>query len=235
MNYNNKKIYFNEIKKFMIIKPFCYKNFKKRSYDKINFNEKDKILVSQLISNKDIKNFDDEKNNKEFEYEINKSFFKNKKELLILEVDLTQRILIFGFYIFVLLVTIYCFIYVFKRKEKRLIYKVIMFTIGLLLLSILLNFPNSLKKFITKVYLYDSGEKLRLDYYFYKSEVVDIANFIKLKPNNNVIDIKEYKKLLIEGYPIMVNGKLKVVSRNSKFYYKDIYKEIENGTKFKII
>ena len=81
----------------------------------------------------------------------------------------------------------------------------------------------------------DSGDKLRLDYYFHKSEVVDIVNFIKLKPNNNIIDLKEYKKLLIEGYPIMVNGKLKVISRNSKFYYKDIYKEIEKGTKFKII
>lgn len=235
MKYNNRKIYFNEIKKFMIIKPFCYKNFKKRSYDKINLNDKDKIIFSQFVCNKDIKNYDEEKNNKEFEYEINKSLFKNKKELLILEVDLTQRILIFGCFIFVLLVTIYCFIYVFKRKEKRLFFKIIMFTVGLILLSILLNFPNSLKKFITKVHLCDSGDKLKLEYYFHKSEVVDIVNFIKLKPNNNVIDLKEYKKLLIEGYPIMVNGNLKVVSRNSKFYYKDIYKEIENGTKFKII
>ena len=58
MNYNNKKIYFKKIKKFMIIKSFCYKNFKKRSFDKINFNEKDKILFSQFVCNKDVKNYE---------------------------------------------------------------------------------------------------------------------------------------------------------------------------------
>ena len=106
---------------------------------------------------------------------------------------------------------------------------------GLILLKIIFEIPKSIKKFITKIYLLDCGEKIKICYYFNKSEIVKCTDFKRLSPINNYVSIEEYKKLLIEGYPILINENLKVVSRNSKFYYKDIYKELEKSIKFKLV
>lgn len=215
-----------------VIKSFCYKNFKKR---KINTSINENNNIDNRKGKLEDVNQNNETGSDDKYYEIPKSIFKNNKELLILEVDNQQRILIFGFLSFVFVGALYCLYYTFKKNEKRIIYKVFMFIIGLFLLKIIFEVPKSIKKFITKIYLLDCGEKIRICYYFNKSEIVKCTDFKRLSPINNYVSIEEYKKLLIEGYPILINENLKVVSRNSKFYYKDIYKELEKSIKFKLV
>lgn len=204
-------------------------------------NKKDKFLV---IKQEFIDFFGNEMQNKST---FNKDYipicverkkFNKQGKLLIAKGDTKQKILVLFLLSFFLAIS-YMFYRLYIKASKKyesinsnisniIVYlkKGIYITLSLFSLLCFVLFLKNVNMFIRKIYLFDNGRSVEIIGYFSKN-IVDIENFKIIKPDDETIFTKEeYITNSGEGFPIIVNNKIYLISKMSIVYEKEILKEV---------
>lgn len=177
---------------------------------------------------------------KEQKIKILKSLFDSNKEILILKVDKLQGIYLLLVFFMNFSITNYILYKLYKNRTEMfkgvvnttksifsIIFSGFFFILGL-------KFLKGTDNFIRRIYLKQCGEKIRVCTIF-SSKIIDIKNFKKILPGDKTILEEAYKTLLLEGYPVNCNGKVKIISRYSTFYYKQILNEIGKSKYIEVV
>lgn len=204
-------------------------------------NKKDKSLV---IKQEFIEFFGNEMQNKNtFNKDyipicVDRKKFNKQGKLLIAKGDTKQKILVLFLLSFFLAIS-YMFYRLYIKTSKKyeninsnisniIVYlkKGIYIALSLFSLLCFILFLKNVNMFIRKIYIFDNGKSVEIVGYFSKN-IVDIENFKIIKPDDETIFTKEeYIANSGEGFPIIVNNKIYLISKMSIVYEKEILKEV---------
>lgn len=129
-----------------------------------------------------------------------------------------------------------------KESEERSMWltikKYLCLGIGLIGIVIVpfLSFNSNVP--IRRLYLMKDGRTLKIKYFFY-SQNIDISRFRKIAPGETSNDIsfckEDFEDAVENGFPILVNNTMKVITYSTIIYEKAILKEIGRNKYFKIM
>lgn len=193
----------------------------------LNEKQKSKNIIKELCSIFQLNSSDD--NSKELS--IKRSAFDSKGLLLVLETDYQQRKTIYLSYAFSAGIALILFYYFHSEQSKRgnkpmSTKSKLSLAGGIIMLCISISLLKNSSFFIKRIYLKDCGKQIVIEFFPWSSKQLDIKQFIRLKPINDYISKAEFAVILDEGFPVIINQKMYVISKQSKIFNKRALAEI---------
>lgn len=187
-------------------------------------------LKSVAKTDKSVSNDSDKLNQDLF---VRKASF-TRGRLLILKVDPYQ-----GYFILVIVLVLtialgFTFRKTYDCIKRRKSASVIFLPVSFLGVLFYMRALRNINSLIRKIWLLDDGKRIAVRYYFSQS-VYDIAQFRRIYPNDNVLHPSELKGFMNEGFPVLVENRVKLISKQSEVYHRDLLAQIGKSQYVNII